>query len=391
MSSPYQNAKATFVDENASVNASAITAGDGGKLIVFAEDSAKIYGDLSTRGGLVSGNGGFIETSGKKFFEITKTPDVSASYGRGGKWLIDPFDIQIVSGTALSGVSSTNPFTSNATSAILGVDLILSGLSSGDVTIITGTGSGLGNITWGATLDYNNSTNSSVLELDANGSIFFNQGIFDSSPGGDSLTLIAKAGTLIGIDADIISQGKIFVDAPAINLNSVNIRSNNNPITVTTDNLGSSDSFLVSTINSGGTSTTILPFTPANGLDLGTGPGILAANVDPADNFLTASVLVFGDSNTGPITVTDFSIDNFDVIINSGSTVTFNGAPSIFKKLTVNAAGGVINTNGSVFNNAILTLQNSPDLVQGEKVGNFAVEFLKIGPSQKPPKGEGGC
>ena len=67
-----QNAKATFVDEDVSINANAITEGDGGKLIVFAEDSARIYGDLSARGGSVSDNGGFIETSGKKFFEMSK-------------------------------------------------------------------------------------------------------------------------------------------------------------------------------------------------------------------------------------------------------------------------------------------------------------------------------
>ena len=185
-------------------------------------------------------------------------------------------------------------------------------------------------------------------------------------------------------------QGKIIVDAPAINLNSVNILSNNNPITVITDNLGSSDSFLISTVNSGGAFFTLLPFTPSNGLDLGTGPGILAPGVDPADSFLTAGLLVFGDSNTGPITVTDFSIDNFDVVINSGSTVTFTGTPSIFKKLTVNAASGVSNTNGSIFNNEILTQQNSPNLEQGENAGTFAGEFLQAGGAPPPPP-NGGC
>ena len=80
-----QNAKATFVGEDVDVNADAITEGDGGKVIVFAEDTARIYGNLSARGGSVSGNGGFIETSGKQYFEIFKTPDIGAPNGLGGR------------------------------------------------------------------------------------------------------------------------------------------------------------------------------------------------------------------------------------------------------------------------------------------------------------------
>jgi len=381
-----QNAKATFVDEEVSISADAITNGDGGKIIVFAEDSAKIFGDLSARGGSLSGNGGFIETSGKQYFEIFKTPDIGAPNGQGGKWLIDPFNITIVAGSALSNITTTSPFTSLGNSAVLGVDLILGGLAQGSVTIVTGNGgSQPGDIIWGATLDYNNSTNNSILELDAIGSIFFNKPIFDSSPGGDQLILIAKAGTLIDINENITSQGKIIFDAPAVNLNTTNILSNNNPITFITDNLGSSDSFLVSTVNSGGAFFTLLPFTPSNGLDLGTGPGILGPGVNPPDTFIKAGLLVFGDSNTGPITVNDFSIGFTDVIINSGSTVTFTGAPSIFKKLSVNAASGVSNTNGSIFNNEILTLQNSTNLLQGENVGTFAIEFLQVGGPPPPP------
>lgn len=42
------------------------------------------------RGGLNTGDGGFIETSGLKGFEILDSPDVSSLSGMSGAWLIDP-------------------------------------------------------------------------------------------------------------------------------------------------------------------------------------------------------------------------------------------------------------------------------------------------------------
>ena len=353
------NAEATFVGANVSVNADAITQGDGGKVIVFAEDSSKIFGSLSARGGSLSGNGGFIETSGKQYLEISKTPEFGAPNGLGGEWLIDPYDLEIVSGNSASGVSSASPFDSFGSVATLGVDLISDALTSGDVTITTGTtGPDQGIITWNAALNFTGSANSS---------------------------LSVTADNTITLNENITTQGSITVKAPTINLNTANILSNNNAITVTTDDFSSSDSFQTSTVNSGLASTTLLPFTTANGLDIGTGPGILGSTIDPPDNFLTASTLIFGDSSTGPITVDNIQILFIDVIINSGSTVTFTGTASTFKKLTINATGGFTNTNGSIFNNAIVSLQNSTAFDQGTNVGSYAADFLETGSA------EGGC
>jgi len=351
-----QNAKATFIGEDVSVNADAIINGDGGKLIVFAEDSAKIYGDLSARGGSVSGNGGFIETSGKQYFEISKTPDIGAPNGQGGEWLIDPFNIQIISGTALSNINTISPFTSFGNSATLGVDLILSGLSSGDVSITTGSGgSEAGNITWDSPLDFNNSTNNSTLSLDAIGSIFFNQSIFDSTPGGDVLNLVAVAGISIIFNADITTQGSLLAKAPTVNLNSgYNLKSNNNPILVLADTFDSDNNNFVNTsINAGSSTITIAPFASGTSLNIGTGPGILSLtdkdNPNIPDNFTTSSLLIFGISTTGPVTVNNVFIEQENVVINSGSSVTFTGTgvSSEFGSLTINASGD-ISVNSSI-------------------------------------------
>ena len=56
-----QNAYRTYFGLNASVAADAVTSGDGGKVIVWADDITRFYGSISARGGLQSGNGGFVE------------------------------------------------------------------------------------------------------------------------------------------------------------------------------------------------------------------------------------------------------------------------------------------------------------------------------------------
>ncbi len=61
-----------------------------------SDDSTRVYGLISARGGNIGGDGGFVETSGKQGLEISSVPDVSAINGKGGEWLIDPNHIDIV-------------------------------------------------------------------------------------------------------------------------------------------------------------------------------------------------------------------------------------------------------------------------------------------------------
>ena len=154
--------------------------------------------------------------------------------------------------------------------------------------------------------------------------------------------LDVAANTAINVtSADITSQGTTVYSAPTITIDTVNLNSTNNPLTAITDNLASPGDFISSTISSGTASITLLPFTPAAGLDIGSGPGILSSLINPAI-FFTASSLILGDAATGAITVNDALINSLPVFINSGSTVTFTGNPSSFFSLDVNAAQDVI-------------------------------------------------
>lgn len=216
-------ASRTYVAPDATINADAVTNGDGGRVIVWADEGANVYGGISARGGQASGAGGLVETSAKEL-RVTRTPDISAPNGSAGQWLIDPFDIEIAAGAGNDNINNTSPFESTGEGASLGVDLIKNALTGGaNVTIITGAGGAqAGKIEWGAALDYDG-TGTNTLSLSAQGNIDIVASISDSSATGTdklNLTLTADsdgsgAGN-IEIAADIKTKGGDFT-ASAVN------------------------------------------------------------------------------------------------------------------------------------------------------------------------------
>ena len=91
------NAQQVFVGKDAKISADAIARGNGGKIIVWGNQTAQAYGTISARGGALSGNGGFIETSGHNLDVAGIRIDAGAANGKNGQWLLDPSDITISS------------------------------------------------------------------------------------------------------------------------------------------------------------------------------------------------------------------------------------------------------------------------------------------------------
>jgi len=203
------NTDVLYIDDDAEINADAITEGDGGRIITWANHTNRAFGDISARGGAVSGDGGFVEISGGHYFEIGGTPDVTASNGLGGHWLIDPSgnDLNIVFGGANTNINAANPFATTDDAASLGWNLIRAGLIAGTTVTVTTTNSGTssenGNINVNTDLDYNGiGTLGKTLTLNAIGDINFNNKIFDSVGVDDILNLNLFAGGGINLDAD---------------------------------------------------------------------------------------------------------------------------------------------------------------------------------------------
>ncbi len=108
-----QNAFRTYFGPEATIKADAITSGDGGKVIVWADDATRAYGTISARGGTQGGTGGFVEVSGKNWLDFQGMVDTSAPKGAAGVLLLDPSDVDIVSGSDTlaggAGFDSGNP------------------------------------------------------------------------------------------------------------------------------------------------------------------------------------------------------------------------------------------------------------------------------------------
>lgn len=108
------DAQQVYVGQDAKISADAIASGNGGKLIVWGNRTAQVYGSLSAHGGALSGNGGFIETSGH-YLDIAGTRiDAGAAHGQSGQWLLDPTNITIASGVDASPLVNSATFASLA-------------------------------------------------------------------------------------------------------------------------------------------------------------------------------------------------------------------------------------------------------------------------------------
>jgi len=141
-----QNAFRTYFGPNAVINADAIGSGDGGKVIVWSDDATRAYGTITARGGARSGDGGFVETSGKNYLDVEgiRVGTIAPS-GAVGTWLLDPVDGMVIHQAGGSPVGS--PFgpaanftisdsTINATLASTNLTIQTSGGSTGSGDIV---------------------------------------------------------------------------------------------------------------------------------------------------------------------------------------------------------------------------------------------------------------
>ncbi|HBL12274.1 MAG TPA: filamentous hemagglutinin, partial [Cyanobacteria bacterium UBA11162] len=104
------NADVTYVSADSTIKADALNRGDGGQVITWSDRTTGFYGNISARGGRRSGDGGFVEVSGKQNLIFNGIVDVRASDGDIGTLLLDPRDITISNASSdPMGVDSTLP------------------------------------------------------------------------------------------------------------------------------------------------------------------------------------------------------------------------------------------------------------------------------------------
>ncbi|MBU0744833.1 MAG: filamentous hemagglutinin N-terminal domain-containing protein, partial [Gammaproteobacteria bacterium] len=206
-------ASSTYVGPNANIFANALTYGPGGNIIIWSDQATRFYGKAEARGGVVGGAGGFVETSSKNWIDVGGARvDVSAPMGEVGTWLLDPYNVDIVSGTPPSpdGTWDTgsDPFiwSADSNNSQLYVEDILLNLATANVEVNTGIGGPqVGNISLLVALNYPG-LDSRTLSL-----IAANDIDIDAAITGINLDLILQAG----------ASGVISINNNGININTL--------------------------------------------------------------------------------------------------------------------------------------------------------------------------
>jgi filamentous hemagglutinin family protein len=340
-----KNAKQTYIGEDTVIKADAITNGDGGKVIVWADETTQAYGRITARGGSESGDGGFIETSGNIYLDVSgSSVDASAVNGERGMWLLDPNNIEIVAGGGNVNINAATPFVSTNDTAQLGVTLITGALNLGtDVTVTTSTGGTngqAGDITVSTAITKTAGTNA-TLTLNADNDININASITSTT---GQLNLVLDAAQTTG--SGVINLGNVTLNAnggtitataETVNVaNGANINSNFN---IQTLNLSSSG--ILDII--GGTTTVSGTTTIGSGTTL----KISSGTFNPSGLVNNAGLL---DLQTGTLSLGGGGSHTGDFNIAVGSVLQLDGAAHSFNSgSNITGAGDVAFTGNNTY------------------------------------------
>ncbi len=176
----------TALSPESTIFADARVDGNGGKVLVWSDEATRFFGTISSQGGSLSGDGGFVEISSPGHLDFRGIVDTSAPNGKMGMLLLDPANVAI---NAVGPTSGWNPacptgFIGNpANVVILNTDL-QTALLTCSVTIDTATSSA-----------------ASAGDISVTGSVIWATG--------NSLTLVATQDVTIEEQIQCTSSGSI--------------------------------------------------------------------------------------------------------------------------------------------------------------------------------------
>ena len=219
-----QNAAISYVGKDVTLNADASEHGNGGKVIVWADDITRFYGDISAKGGAQSGNGGFVEVSGKRYLDFQGMVNTSAAQGLTGTLLLDPSNITIVeSSDNMSGAGTDeDPFVGNAQNSALGVGALTGVLAETNVTVDASGGYGCegscpdGNITVAADIFWDSTKQLTLKTGDSGGVAIYKPitaeaGALKLQAGSLGITQNSD-GLITAKTLEVISAGSVVLD-----------------------------------------------------------------------------------------------------------------------------------------------------------------------------------
>jgi len=216
-------AKSTYVSPDARIVSDALGSGDGGRIVVWSDESTRAYGTATTKGGTEGGDGGFVETSSKTWLDVHGARiDVSAPRGNTGEWLLDPYNIDIVGiSPSVNGAwSGTDPliWTASGNNARLYVSDIFTNLAVANVSIVTGiSGTQTGDIDLRDVVNYPG-LNIRTFNLIAANDIGINAGIV-----GSNLDVILSASGTANVNDNGLTPRSLLIQGSSIRVDASSI------------------------------------------------------------------------------------------------------------------------------------------------------------------------
>ncbi len=370
----------------AAVNADALTVGNGGRIVLMAEDRTTSSGRLSAKGGALSGDGGFVETSAKNFLDVAGTRvDTSAAQGSFGQWLLDPTNITIQHGLVTAATFPGGALNNGggANSIISDAD-INANLVTTNVTISTASaGASAGSIVLNGTADSGGAvnivgSNGRDLSLIANAGISLNSGAIvnlGSTTSGGNLLLQAGGGVTQSAGSQILAHGLRAQGTGAFDMGKANdIRQNK--VGVVAANVTGAFSF--SSVNAD----------PGSVLQIGSVgavSGITTAGADIAIyNDSTGGLSVDAAVTTGSASAAKVTLQASEVATTGTQTLTLNanvtaGLVKLQAADDVLQSGGIIKANNLVVQYAEGANPDGVTLGQANVVGTLAAKVLGSG------------
>ncbi|MFN8694622.1 MAG: filamentous hemagglutinin N-terminal domain-containing protein [Holosporales bacterium] len=224
---PIETAKKVVVTKDATISVNATDTGDGGTAIVWSDEYTNFAGNITAHGGLGGGHGGFIETSSYNNLQATglALANARAAGYKSGTWLLDPNNINILSGSGSASNLNESPvglFTATNDSASIYAETIQTALNLGtSVTIQTSTAGAntqSGDITIAAGTTILKSTGGdATLTLKAHNSILFN-----GTAGNliDISSTSSKLNVILNSDSEANGTGAVALTYATINTNN---------------------------------------------------------------------------------------------------------------------------------------------------------------------------
>jgi len=378
--SDIQNANQTLVSRNSQIMADAQQSGDGGRVIIWADGYTQYLGSISATGGTLTGNGGFVEVSGKQQLGFDGWVDTSAVNGEVGQLLLDPDNIIVnSSGSNTTDIDDVKVFGNvNCTDCTIAANTLV--LANADITL-----QATNDITFSETLTL---TGSNSLTAQANNDISLDSGVTVQTQGSGTITLTANDDSsgggsfTMGSTSNLqTAGGDITISAAGdIALAGINAGTGTASITTSTSGAITSASTLVAgtlILNSAsgdiGTSGTKISTTTDSLTATTTGAGTIYVTNSTAvtlTDVSTGSGTIDIDNTIGDITVTSVSTSGeVSLTSDAGDIVTStpsSGSLIVAGLLNLSAVNGKIGTSAMRINTTVTSLNADTSTNNGD-------------------------